>query len=147
MSSSDAMFEALSVCFQYVNEQAAHVKIDCVSRSKSLISLVVGWLSTTGVLCTKIKRLWGIRMIFQYFCKLFVPKSEGPPLRSQIVEFIIIIRSILKINTTNTFPHGDPILLHNQSSSVICSVAINSNVTIKKTLSAISRDALPVTAP
>ena len=32
MSSSDAMFEASSVCFQYVNERAAHVKIDLVSR-------------------------------------------------------------------------------------------------------------------
>ena len=56
MSSSDAMFEASSVCFQDVNEQAPHVKIDRVShvvnlgRSKSLISVVVGWLSTTGVL-------------------------------------------------------------------------------------------------
>ena len=54
MSSSDAMFEAWSVYFQYVNERAAHVKIDRVSRrchpgSKFLISLFVGWLSTTGV--------------------------------------------------------------------------------------------------
>ena len=32
MSSSDAMFEALSVYFQCRNEQAAHVKIDRVSR-------------------------------------------------------------------------------------------------------------------
>ena len=32
MFSSDAMFEASSVYFQYVNERAAHVKIDCVSR-------------------------------------------------------------------------------------------------------------------
>ena len=32
MSSSDAMFEALSMYFQYVNERAAHVKIDRVSR-------------------------------------------------------------------------------------------------------------------
>ena len=31
MSSSDAMFEASSVCFQYVNERGAHVKIDRVS--------------------------------------------------------------------------------------------------------------------
>ena len=50
------MFEALSVYFQSVNEQAAHVKIDRVSRwcdlghSKSLISLVIGCLLTTGVL-------------------------------------------------------------------------------------------------
>ena len=29
MSSSDAIFEAVSVYVQYVNEQAAHVKIDC----------------------------------------------------------------------------------------------------------------------
>ena len=28
----DAMFEASPVYFQYVNEQAAHVKIDRVSR-------------------------------------------------------------------------------------------------------------------
>ena len=53
MSSSDAMFEASSVHFQYVHERAAHVKIDRASRwcrpgrSKSL---AVGWLSTTGVL-------------------------------------------------------------------------------------------------
>ena len=32
MSSSDAMFEASSVYFQYVNERAAHVKIDHASR-------------------------------------------------------------------------------------------------------------------
>ena len=32
MSSSDAMFEASSVYFQYVNERYAHLKIDCVSR-------------------------------------------------------------------------------------------------------------------
>ena len=39
------MLEALSMYFQYVNERAAHVKIDLVSinlgRSKSLISLAV----------------------------------------------------------------------------------------------------------
>ena len=46
MSSSDAMFEASSVYFQYVNERAAHLKIDPVSvdvdlgLSISLISLV-----------------------------------------------------------------------------------------------------------
>ena len=51
MSSLNAMFEASSVYFQYVNEDAAHVEIDRGSRrSKSLISLVVEWLSTTGVL-------------------------------------------------------------------------------------------------
>ena len=32
MSSSDAMFELLTEYFQYVNERAAHVKIDRVSR-------------------------------------------------------------------------------------------------------------------
>ena len=32
MSSSEALFEALSVYFQYVNERAAHVKINRVSR-------------------------------------------------------------------------------------------------------------------
>ena len=31
MSSLEAMFEALSAYFQYVNERAAHVKIDHVS--------------------------------------------------------------------------------------------------------------------
>ena len=55
MSSSDAMFESSSVYFQCVNERAADVKIDHVSRvdlcrSKSLISVVIGWLSTTRVL-------------------------------------------------------------------------------------------------
>ena len=52
------MFEASSVYFQCVNERAAHVKIDRVSvgvdlghsTSKSLISLVIGCLSTIGVL-------------------------------------------------------------------------------------------------
>ena len=43
------MFEASSVYFQYVNERAAHVKIDRDSRryrperNNSLISPVVGW--------------------------------------------------------------------------------------------------------
>ena len=32
MSSSDAIFEASSVYFQYGNERGAHVKIDRVSR-------------------------------------------------------------------------------------------------------------------
>ena len=32
MYSSDAMFETFSVCFQYVYERAAHVKIERVSR-------------------------------------------------------------------------------------------------------------------
>ena len=55
MSSSEAIFGALSVYFQCVNERAAHVKIIFpvrvnLGRSKFLISLVVGWLSTTGVL-------------------------------------------------------------------------------------------------
>ena len=56
MSSLEAMFEASPVFLQYVNERAAHVKIDHVSRrcrpdrSKSLISLIVEWLSTTVVL-------------------------------------------------------------------------------------------------
>ena len=31
MSSSDAMFEASSVCFPYVNEHGAHVKVDRVT--------------------------------------------------------------------------------------------------------------------
>ena len=57
MSSSNAMFEDSSVYFQYVNERAAHVKKKAVfpvgvdlGRSKSLISLVAGWLLATGVL-------------------------------------------------------------------------------------------------
>ena len=56
MFSSDAIFEASSVYFQYVNEQAAHVKEDCFPSVSTwaavnlLISLAVGWLSTTGVL-------------------------------------------------------------------------------------------------
>ena len=50
------MFEASSVSFQCVNEKAAHVKIDRVpvgvdlGHSTSLISLVIGCLSTSGVL-------------------------------------------------------------------------------------------------
>ena len=32
MSSSDAMFEAPSVYFQFINERAAHVKIERISR-------------------------------------------------------------------------------------------------------------------
>ena len=32
MSASNAMFEAWSAYFQYLNERAAHVKIDRVSR-------------------------------------------------------------------------------------------------------------------
>ena len=56
MSSLNAMFEASPVCFQYVNERCAHVKINRVSvgvnlgRSKSVISVVAGWFSTTRVL-------------------------------------------------------------------------------------------------
>ena len=73
MSLLDATFEASSAYFQYVNKQAAHVKIDHVSRqvdlghSKSLISLVDGWLSTTGVLWMKIKRLWEYKDDFSVF--------------------------------------------------------------------------------
>ena len=51
------MFEASSVYFQCVNEQAAHVKIDGVSHccshlghSKSPISLLIECLLTTAVL-------------------------------------------------------------------------------------------------
>ena len=72
--SLDAMFEALSVYFRYVNERAAHVKIGIVfpigvnlGHSKSLISLVFGWLSTTGVLLMKIKRLWEYKDDFTVF--------------------------------------------------------------------------------
>ena len=49
MSSSDTMFEASSVYFEYVKNIVFHVGVD-LDRSKSLISLVVGWFSTTGVL-------------------------------------------------------------------------------------------------
>ena len=48
MYSLDALFKELSVYFQYVNERAAHVKIDVLpfvvnlGLSKSLISLGVG---------------------------------------------------------------------------------------------------------
>ena len=50
------MFEALSMYFQCVNDRATYVKLERVSRwcqagpSKSLISLVIRYLSTTGVL-------------------------------------------------------------------------------------------------
>ena len=51
------MFEASYVYFQCVNERAAHVKKLTVfpvgadlGHSKSPISLVIGWLSTLGVL-------------------------------------------------------------------------------------------------
>ena len=48
------MFEASSVYFQCENERAVYVKLDRVGvdlgHSKSLISLVIGCLSTTGVL-------------------------------------------------------------------------------------------------
>ena len=51
------MFEASSVYFQYVNEQAAHVKKGLclpvglhLGGCKSQCSLVVGWFSTTWVL-------------------------------------------------------------------------------------------------
>ena len=52
MSSSDAMFETFFCVFPACNERAAHVKIDRVDLgpSNSLIFLVVGWFSTTGVL-------------------------------------------------------------------------------------------------
>ena len=64
MSSPDVMFEASSVCFQYVNKRAAHVKKNrprflsvsvSLGRSKSLTSLVDGWFSTAKVLQMKIE--------------------------------------------------------------------------------------------
>ena len=62
MSSLDAMLKLRLCIFRYVNERDAHVKTDRVSRrcrpgqySKSLISLVVGYFSTTGILRMKIK--------------------------------------------------------------------------------------------
>ena len=54
MPSSDSMFDASSAYFKNVDEGAAHVKVDRVSvsvdlgRSKSPVSLVNGWFSTTG---------------------------------------------------------------------------------------------------
>ena len=39
MSSSDGMFEALSVYFRYVNERAARVKIDHISRRWAVVNL------------------------------------------------------------------------------------------------------------
>ena len=62
--SSDAMFETFFCVYQYVNERAAHVKINVIpvgvdlGSSNSLISHVVGWFSTTGVSWMKMKRLW-----------------------------------------------------------------------------------------
>ena len=53
MSSSDALFEASSVYFQNVNERAARVKIDRVSRRCRLGPQGIsnfGWFSTTVVL-------------------------------------------------------------------------------------------------
>ena len=57
MSSSEALFEASSVYFQYVheNERTAHVKTDHVSLWSQP---AVGWFSTAGVLLMKIKRNW-----------------------------------------------------------------------------------------
>ena len=49
MSSLDGLFEASPVYFQDVNERSTPVKMNRVScRRKSLISLVVGRLSTLG---------------------------------------------------------------------------------------------------
>ena len=48
LSSSEAMFEASSVYFQYINERAAHVKKDVfpvavdLGSGRTLISIVVG---------------------------------------------------------------------------------------------------------
>ena len=54
-----------------------------LARSNSLMSPVVGWFSTIGVLLMKIKRLLEYKgEFFSIFCKIFVPRSEGPPLRS-----------------------------------------------------------------
>ena len=60
MSSSNAMFEAPSVYFQDVNEQAAHVKIDHVSRRCR-----PGW---TDVLATDV------------LARTFWPRTFWPPI-------------------------------------------------------------------
>ena len=57
------MFEASSVYIQYVNERAAHVKIDRVSHW----CRPVGWHSATGVLLMKIERLLEFKDDFSVF--------------------------------------------------------------------------------
>ena len=52
MSSSDAMFQASSMYFQYVNERAAHVKIDRVSRRFDSLNVLV----SSPKRCVKYKR-------------------------------------------------------------------------------------------
>ena len=78
MSSSDAMFEGPSVYFQYVNERTAYVKID---RSKSPNFSLFDGFRLQGFCEWMSKGFGSIRMIFQYFCKIFVQRSEEPPLR------------------------------------------------------------------
>ena len=56
-----------------------------LGSGKSVISLVVGWLWTTWVLRMKIKRLWEFKDDFSVFCKIFVPRSEGPPLNNEVL--------------------------------------------------------------
>ena len=92
MSSSDAILAAACVHFQYVNERAAHIKIDRAAHVK--IDRVShrcrpGLKSTSDFSCCrilsiKIKRLWENKEdFFKYVCKIFVPRSEGPPLNTQ----------------------------------------------------------------
>ena len=70
MSSLDAMFEGSSVYFQYVNEPAAHVKIDQVpvgvdlGCSKFLYLLLSGGFRLLGFYELKSKGFGSIRMIF-----------------------------------------------------------------------------------
>ena len=83
MSSSDAMFEASSVYSQYVNEQI--VKIDSVpSLSTWAVVNLLFLLLSDGfrLLGFNERKLYGfgsMKSFFLYFCKIFVPKSEGPP--------------------------------------------------------------------
>ena len=77
------MFEASSVYFQCVNEWAAHVKTVFpvgvgMGHSKSVISLAILCLSTTGVLWMKIKRPWEYKDDFLVFLWNFRPFKGGP---------------------------------------------------------------------
>ena len=46
----------------------------------------------------KIKRLWEYKdYFFKYFCKIFVPRSEGPPLRSPDPEYRIIFNRVVSV--------------------------------------------------
>ena len=99
--------------FQYVNKRDAHVKIDRDSHrcrpgaSNSLIPLVVGWLSTTGGFERKSLACGSISMIFQYFYKIFVPRSEGPPLSSLLPEHGSITELKISFTTIRIDPTAE----------------------------------------